>query len=433
MPLTGPIEPPAFDALMAVSGPYERAPTLAVAVSGGADSMALVLLAHAWAQARGGRVVGLTVDHGLRRESGEEAVRVGGWLRARGIDHRTLDWQGPKPATAVQELARRARYALMEDWCARHGVLHLLIAHHADDQAETVALRAAMSSGADGAAGMAPVRETKAVRLVRPLLAVPKARLLATCRAAGQSWIEDPGNLSTRFARGRLRASSVATLPQASADTAKAAQDRADRDDAVADRLAADAAFLPEGWATLSRMALAGDDAVALRLLARCAMAVGGSAYPPRGERLARLLAALRHDAPTVRSLAGCLFMPHGTGWRVVREPDAVEQAVTIARGATVLWDGRFRVHWSGEGTVDCGALGAEGWRALRPGAAVSLPSAVGRTLPALRRDGRILAVPHLCGGPGGTGVLDCGAWFAPPEPAAGPRFSVVYGGGDII
>ena len=122
---------------MAALGPFERQPTVAAAVSGGPDSMALGVLAHEWARARGGRVLALVVDHGLRPDSGVEARRVTGWLGDIGIGHAVLSWDGPKPAAEIQAAARAARYRLLVDHCRADGVLHLLIAHHRDDQAET--------------------------------------------------------------------------------------------------------------------------------------------------------------------------------------------------------------------------------------------------------------------------------------------------------
>src|SRR5689334_22586799 len=95
-------------------GPFERAPRLAVAVSGGADSLALALLADAWARDRGGSITALTVDHRLRPESAAEARQVGTWLTARGIAQETLIWEGPYPSSDIQAAARAARYRLLE-------------------------------------------------------------------------------------------------------------------------------------------------------------------------------------------------------------------------------------------------------------------------------------------------------------------------------
>ena len=156
---TQPLDAGAFARLMAPFEPFETSPVLAVAVSGGRDSLALALLAHDWAAGRDGRVIGLIVDHGLRAESAAEAAATA--ERAGAPRHRQRDpaWSGAKPRAGLQEAARTARYRLLRDECRRRGILHLLLAHHADDQAETVAMRAARQSGPDGLAGMAALVE----------------------------------------------------------------------------------------------------------------------------------------------------------------------------------------------------------------------------------------------------------------------------------
>ncbi|MDA0704544.1 MAG: tRNA lysidine(34) synthetase TilS, partial [Proteobacteria bacterium] len=201
----GPLTVAEFARLLENFGPYEPGVRLAVGVSGGPDSMALALLADAWARACGGRVLALIVDHGLRPASTEEAARVAGWLVARGFETRVLPWLGEKPERGVQAAARAARHALLEAACREAGILHLLLAHQREDQAETILLRRAAQSGADGLAAMAAVVERRHCRLLRPLLTVPRARLIATLEAAGQDWIEDPSNADTGFTRIRLR------------------------------------------------------------------------------------------------------------------------------------------------------------------------------------------------------------------------------------
>ncbi|MCH7554873.1 MAG: tRNA lysidine(34) synthetase TilS, partial [Proteobacteria bacterium] len=162
---------------MARLGPFEEGPIMAVGVSGGPDSMALCALADTWARARGGRVMALVVDHALRPESGDEARRVGRWLGDLGVDHVALIRDGPAIRVAVHAAARAARYGLMGDYCRDRGILHLAVAHHRDDQAETLLLRLDRASGLDGLAAMAAVVEGNGPRLLRPLLAVSMARL----------------------------------------------------------------------------------------------------------------------------------------------------------------------------------------------------------------------------------------------------------------
>ena len=174
---------------------------LAVGVSGGSDSMALCYLL----KDSGLKVHALTVDHGLRPEAADEARQVGEWLSGwPGFQHHILKWEEPADS-ALQEEARKARYRLMSEYCAAQGIQHLFLAHHRDDQAETVLFRLAKGSGLDGLAGMQALQDYEGLTLVRPLLSVSKEALVKTCKDAGVDFIEDPSNENADFARVRLR------------------------------------------------------------------------------------------------------------------------------------------------------------------------------------------------------------------------------------
>jgi len=290
---TPPLDAGAFARLMAPFEPFEASPSLAVAVSGGRDSMALALLSHGWAAERDGCVVGLIVDHGLRAESAGEAVATADALARHGIDGAILAWSGAKPRAGLQAAARTARYRLLRDECRRRGILHLLLAHHADDQAETVAMRAARQSGPDGLAGMAALVEQPEVRLLRPLLSVSRTGLTATLLARDVQWLDDPSNLDPRFERARLRANGCPAPARSLVDLGGRGVERSVRDRKCA-RAAVDMLeFDPEGVAAIDRTGFArlGRD-LQTRLLSRLIQAVGGGDHPPRRERLER--AALR-------------------------------------------------------------------------------------------------------------------------------------------
>src|SRR5204863_19023 len=129
---------------------------------------------------------------------------AGDWLAARAIPHEVLVWSEAKPASGIQEAARAARYRLLAGWCRERGCLHLLTAHHREDQAETHLIRRRAGSGVEGLAGMAALRELRGLRLVRPLLQVPKARLVALLAAERQPFLSDPSNRNPVFERSRL-------------------------------------------------------------------------------------------------------------------------------------------------------------------------------------------------------------------------------------
>ena len=186
---------------------------LVLAVSGGPDSTALLVLAARWAsrRKRAPKLLAVTIDHGLRPQAAREAAAVGRLARRLGVAHRTLRWRGGKPKSGLQEAARGARYRLLAQAAAQAGFAHIVTAHTLDDQAETVLFRLARGSGLTGLAGMAavsplPARAERGIFLVRPLLGVPKARLVATLKAAGVAFSDDPTNRDPRFTRTRLRA-----------------------------------------------------------------------------------------------------------------------------------------------------------------------------------------------------------------------------------
>ena len=432
-----------FDRLMKAVGPFESRPHLAVAVSGGSDSMAFALLAAAWAERRGGRITALTVDHGLRPEAAGEARQVGRWLRTRGIGHRTLRWRPPSGSFpgGLQAAARAARYDLLCAWCRRHDVLHLALAHQQEDQAETLLLRLARGSGLDGLAAMAPITERMGVRLLRPLLPVPRARLRATLAKQEQPWIDDPSNDDPAHARIRLRrllpalAGEGLDAARLAATAAHLGRARAAIDDAVAALLARAAAVFPAGYVCLDPAALrTASTEVSLRALARVLMTVGGSAYVPRLDRLERLHDRIRSDALAGgATLAGCLVVPRRGALLICREPEMASEETAIAPGTTVLWDGRFRITTPARSVSHRGGrlvvrrLGTDGWAAVvasKPQLrAHPIPAVVRPSLPALWGTQGIVAVPHLDIAPARS-HMNVSAVFLGGAPLAGARFA---------
>lgn len=183
-----------------------RTEPIALAVSGGADSLCLTLLTHQWAQKYHIPCVALTFDHKWRPESAKEAAQVKKWLAKYGIEHHTLTFAGTPAKTRKEERARQARYQALTDWCRQHHIATLLIAHNKEDQAETFLLRLARGSGVDGLSAMHPITFFDNIRLVRPLLAYSHQQLCATLKQTfHQRWIEDPSNQDTQYERVRLR------------------------------------------------------------------------------------------------------------------------------------------------------------------------------------------------------------------------------------
>jgi tRNA(Ile)-lysidine synthase len=300
----------------------ESSPALLLAVSGGPDSTALLWLAARWQRSlrKKPKLVAVTVDHGLRKEAKREAADVGRLAKKLGVPHRVVKWSGKKPKTAIQQTARQARYALLVEAAKQAGAAQILTAHTLDDQAETVLMRMARGSGISGLGGMARRSRLDGLVLVRPLLDVPKVRLVATLKAAKIPYADDPSNADPRFTRARLRPL-MPTLAGEGLDARRLSilarrLRRADAAlDAEAERvMAALPVALPdEGAITFPATAFARLPAeIALRVLGR-AVARRASEGPVELAKLEALLAAVLpaaqkpQKAPFRRTLAGAL------------------------------------------------------------------------------------------------------------------------------
>ncbi len=308
--------------LSALFRSFEGHRKVLLAVSGGPDSTALLLLAHLWRAEReaGPEIAAATVDHGLRRAAREEAETVAALCARLDIAHTILNWEGERPAAGLQEAARNARYALLAAHAGSIGAGALATAHTSDDQAETVLFRLLRGSGISGLGGMSGERRFGDFVLLRPFLSLPKAVLVATCQAAGVETAQDPSNTDHRFARARLRAHLLPALAAEGLDAEglgrfAARMSRAEialqqATDEAAARLCP--APWPEGAPLkLNRVAfLALPEEIGLRLLARIVEHLGheGPAELGKLEGLMRwILDHAGHPGPAGRTLAGAL------------------------------------------------------------------------------------------------------------------------------
>ena len=401
---------------------------VALAVSGGSDSTALMVLFAEWLAQSGqspADIFVLTVDHGLRQQSRAEAEWVAQRAAGLGFRHAILPWAGAKPKTGVQAAARAARYRLLLEFMGGTGLSVLMTAHTADDQAETLLMRLARGSGLDGLAAMAPLAPLEApmlagrpqpstgeIVLARPLLGVAKACLRAALEARGVPWLEDASNAALIFERSRWRAAG-ATLTQLGLTGGSLAlsarrlqRARAALEWALAQFCAADAGRYridPCGFISIDApawRALPSD--LQVRVLGKGIAAAGGAGAPvplakleALAETLARPEAAGRWTLArtAIRAARGTIVLEREPGRRPWPE-------LALAPGEQALWDGRF---WVAVGPklgfpVAVRALGQAGLAALRrqvllPG---GVPSGTLRALPGFWKEADLFAVPSL-------------------------------------
>ena len=402
-----PLTIPEFDAALGSLARFENRPFLAVAVSGGPDSLALAILADRWARERRGEICALTVDHRLRPESRAEVEQLRSWLSTRAIRHEVLIWSGEKPTTGIQEAARIARYRLLAGWCREHGCLHLLTAHHRDDQIETHLIRRRAHSGRDGLAGMSAIREFADCRLMRPLLAFPKDRLVAFLNAEGQPFVTDPSNANPAFERSRLRRgagiTSTTEFSDLPAEICRFGARRATREHELDRALAQSLSLHPAGFAVFDPGIMrAMSNELAERMLNAIVATIGGTRYPSRRERIARLRGVLDGAVKRAHTLGGCRFAHWRDRVLVMRELASAAMPARLTPGERIVWDRRFEVILPAEssGPAMIGYLGAAGvvqfnrrdaWRPPGPPPRLLFP-----ILPATWDEDGIISVPHL-------------------------------------
>jgi tRNA(Ile)-lysidine synthase len=313
-------------------------PVLILAVSGGPDSTALLMLVARWRKSlrRGPKLVAVTIDHGLRAEARREAVAVKRLARSLGVEHRMLRWNGRKPSAGVQEAARLERYRLLAKAAQAANAQHVLTAHTLDDQAETVLIRLTRGSGVSGLAAMARIAPLpvggERIALVRPLLEVRKAQLVATLRKAGIAFADDPSNRDPRFTRVRLR-TAMPILEREGLTAVRLAllSRRVRRSEAALEAVvdAAATALAPSAWFGAGPIAL--DLArfgqmpaeIALRLLGRAIAWTGNEGPVELGklEALCAGLAASPNSARYRRTLAGAVVTRSGGRLTIERAP----------------------------------------------------------------------------------------------------------------
>lgn len=419
VPPASPDEPLTGAGFEALSAPLIGSARFAVAVSGGADSVALMCLAADWCRGAGrAPPLAITVDHGLREGSATEASQVARWAHDLGLEHLTLAWDGRAHQGNLQAEARRARYALLADALSRNDIRLLATGHTRDDQAETLLIRLARGSGLVGLSGMStlapyPGRRLHDLSLVRPLLDIPHSRLVATLRARGQPWIEDPSNANPQFLRARIRA----TLPSLAglgltAERLAATAGHLARANSVIEGVVVELAARvlrtdPCGYALIETRDLrAAPDEAVLRLVARVLKTVSGETYAPRFDRLAALVDWLRASpAGSGRTLGGCRLAGRADGTVLIaREEEAMRRAGHMLRlrpGGSGVWDGRFSVAIPASAPdteYEVKALGPEGVNALPDKAILPRhePRRVAATCPSVWRSGTLLAAPTL-------------------------------------
>ena len=315
---------------------------IAVAVSGGADSMALCLLTQEFVQQYGGHFIALIVDHGLRSCSAEQARVTAERLYQKKISCRILKWEGKKPVHGIEQAAREARYRLLFEACRQENCQALLLGHHRQDQAETFFIRQSKNSKEIGLAGMSAVRFTDFGRILRPLLGISPADLREYDLFCSQEWVEDETNLSDDFDRGRLR--KILTQQQidnAFEQTLMYGKKRRELEEKAAafvcnHVIKSDRGYLIFPYEEFKKL----DTQTGLFCLGDFLRFIADRPYAPRTDSLQKLYEHLSSDHFRCTTLGGCQIAPSTKRQVLIwRELNDLPPSITIENKSRFSWD----------------------------------------------------------------------------------------------
>ncbi len=378
---------------------------LAIAVSGGCDSMCLLRLLSDWCKANHHPLVALTVDHGIRPEAKDEANQVQSWCQLLDVKHYTLTWKGTIPTSNIQAKARKIRYKLLEEFCKNHHILHLFLAHHKQDQAETVMLRLMRGASVSGMAAMRKQSTYNNILLLRPLLTISSEQICATIKLYQQDFIQDPSNQDPRY----LRVETRQFLDQLQRKeeivthinrTAKHMQRvNAFLNQEVTYTKEKYVNFHPFGFAIIQKDFFSNThEEIALRTLSQTLMSVSGASKTVRFEELERLYHSLRLQETSALTLGGCIIRQRKNKFLILRETAALAKATAVR--PNMIFDGRFFCEWPSyreHSTYLIGPLKAKGWHSICEHVKTDkLPNEVFYALPALQTLEKVIAVPHI-------------------------------------
>lgn len=386
---------------LAAFGPFPQKSHFVVGLSGGADSMALALQMKEWAQEHNHRLSTVTVNHGLRPESAEEANQVAQWMEKRGIPHTILTWSPPQNPVP-HEIAREARYDLLLHWCKVNQATYLLTAHHQEDVAETLIMRFMNGSGVDGLCGIAPRVQTPFVTLLRPFLTQSKESLKAYLRFQGQTWVEDPSNTSDVHKRSRIRQfmeSEGLTANRFKALAHKFQRVRSFLNQEKDHWMKINASLHPSGFYVIGLDAfLKCHGELQRRILEDALKTISGHIYAPGYESVRRVIKSITPNFKG-KTLHGCQVSLWRGNLLISREVQAMQKECPLPAGVGVHWDNRFQIQIDAEGG-SIAPLGEKNWSLLNQeeggGLFQSIPPVVRATLPAFYLDNQLISVPHV-------------------------------------
>ena len=325
---------------------------LCVAVSGGIDSLSLMLILNKWCNINNSKLYAVTVDHGLRQKSREEAEYVAEICKSKNIEHCILTWEGEKPKNNIELVARENRYNLIANYCKENNIDYLFVAHHMQDQVETFFIRLFRGSGIDGLSSMKTIAENYGLKIIRPFLDMQKETLKNYLLQNNIEWVEDESNSDEKYLRNKIRNflntfdDRENIIKRVNFAINQIGDYKIFVDDYLKKIEKRILSFNSFGSCLFDKNELLKEDEnIILKILAKISMVISGNYYKPRLEKLKRLLDNLQNSDAIKYTFYGCIFETYNDNKIMVyREYNSIGDDVNLIYNKEVIWDNRFKI-----------------------------------------------------------------------------------------
>ena len=389
-------------------GQFESNPKLAIGVSGGSDSMALAILADLWCKHNCGSVTALIVDHGLQSQSYSTCITVQERLNQLNIKSHILHANLPRPSSNIQHWARNYRYNLLDEWCKKNNILHILIAHHQQDQIETFFMRMMRGSREIGLSGISKINYLNYCRLLRPLLFTSKTIIKDFLLTYQNKYVIDPSNTNSSYTRTKMRAlvdyiNDIANIKNKNIINVIGIlqQNKNIITKHIDYLLATNLEINYYGYATFFIYNLNQyDKSVIVYSFVRVLSLVSGKTIEYK--KVAKYLDDIINNQ-NIKNIGGCIIYPWNNKIFFIRE-ERNNQLISLQSGQTVIWDNRFRIVYNLSNTSNKNfsiKIISNNYLAykkdnLQITGNKKIDIFVYKTLPALYDGNKILSVPHF-------------------------------------
>ena len=353
---------------------FEDHPHLGLSFSGGPDSLALMCLLKIWVHKNNGKLTAFNVNHKIRLNSNEESIKVKTIAEESGIECIVLNWDDEKPRAGLMECARNKRYKLILDECKKRKILHLMLGHHLNDNAETYIMRSKRIGNLTGLTSIPLIREMKHLRLIRPLLKFSKERLLKTCIYYGKKWIDDPSNLDSLYERVRIRkylsSKEKNTINQISIKIKKKILERKRIENTISNFFINFSEFLPYGvFKTKKSEFLKLSKEEKLIIIKKLLVTNSATIYPPRKKSVEFLVNQIVEKDFSVNTLHSSIIKVQKNNISVFREYSKTSKNMSLElfvnKGMPLKWDQRFTI-FSNKHDLRCNLINQKNWDRIR-------------------------------------------------------------------